>query len=97
MSASNESIYQWIVPPPVEPEKPPLYRAKASPHASLAGSTFKPETHAKGWGNLGAELRDTVRPERFLRAHEKTGHIDSGSIRTSSFALFVSCSSRFDL
>lgn len=75
-----ESIYTWIKPPPEVPVKPPLYHAKARPDAPLAGSTLKVGTHSKGWGTLGAELKGTIRPDRFLRAHEKTGHIDSSSI-----------------
>lgn len=75
--SSSESIYSWIAPAPVAPERPPLYKARTAPDAPLAGSTLRKGTHAKGWGTLGAELKHTVRPDVFLRAHEATGRAES--------------------
>ncbi len=79
MSKRTESIYEWIKPDPVVPEKPALYRAKASPNAPLAGSTIR-VGHAKH-AHMGAELKETIRPDTFLRAHEKSGYVDATTIR----------------
>lgn len=74
----SESIYEWIKPAPVVPEKPPMYRAKASPDAPLAGSTLK--VGSAKHAHIGAHLKDTVNPKAFLRAHEKSGHVDTSYI-----------------
>jgi len=74
-----ESIYEWIKPAPVAPEKPALYHAKASPFAPLAGSTIK-ITKAKHV-HIGAELGKTIDPTKFLKAHEKSGFVDTHTIR----------------
>lgn len=76
---SRESIYEWIKPEPEPPAKAPLYRSKHSPSSPLTGSTIK--VQKKQYSTLGAELKGTVRPESFLRAHEKTGFVDTMSIR----------------
>ena len=73
---SGETIYSWIKPAPVVPEKPALYRSKV-PEAhltSLVGSTVRvaKASHA----HMGAHLKLTVKPERFLRAHEKDTTLD---------------------
>ena len=75
-ATSSESIYAWIAPAPVLPERPPLYHSRAGPQQPLAGSTLRKGTHVKGWGTLGAELKHTVRPDSFLRAHEHTGRVE---------------------
>lgn len=77
-----ETIYKWIEPDPVAPEKPPLYHARARPDAPLAGSTLRTglkKTHA----TMGAELKGTVRPDLFLKAHERSGKVDTTTLRES--------------
>ena len=72
--SSEESIYNWIVPEPVRPEKPPMYRSQHSSKAPLAGSTLRVGTHNKfGHATMGAELKGSVRADAFLKAHEKSG------------------------
>lgn len=75
-----ESIYTWIAPAPVAPEKPPLYHARAPANAPLAGSTLRVGAHTKGWGTMGAELKGTVRPDQFLKSHERTGVVDTKTL-----------------
>jgi hypothetical protein len=76
----SESIYTWIKPAPVIPEKPAMYHSKFSPKAPLVGSTIK-VGHAKH-AHLGAELGKTVDPRDFLRAHTKcVSTVDPHSIR----------------
>lgn len=76
---SGESIYQWIAPPPVVPEKPPLYHAKAPHDAPLVGSTIivKKAAHA----HMGTDAtKSTIRPDQYLRGHSKTQTINSRAL-----------------
>lgn len=77
-----ESIYTWIKPDPVVPEKPALYHARASPNAPLVGSTIKvgAGTHT-GMGLTKKQMKETIKPENFLRAHQNTGWVDTNRLR----------------
>ena len=69
-----ESIYKWIEPAPVRPERPPLYHSTHSPAAALAGSTIGRSTHNRtSHATLGTDqLKGTIQPDKFLKAGEKT-------------------------
>jgi hypothetical protein len=78
----SESIYTWIKPDPSVPEKPPLYHSKASPDAPLAGSTIisKKASHT-GMGMTKKQMKETIKPENFLRAHQNTGWVNTDALR----------------
>ena len=70
-----ESIYKWIEPAPVRPERPPLYHSKHDPQkATLAGSTIGVSTHNRtAHATLGTDqLKHTIHPDKFLKAGEKS-------------------------
>ena len=74
-----ESIYNWVktVPPP--PARPEMYH---STHLPLTNSTLREATRAKAGGVMGRDLRGTVHPDRFLRAHELTSSaVDPEAVR----------------
>ena len=75
----SESIYTWIKPDPVVPEKPPMHVSQAwrnpLPPTTLNIAAKKPH------GTFGVELKGTVRPDQFVKAHEKSGFTNSSSIR----------------
>ena len=75
----SESIYKWIVPDPVKPTKGPMH--KSTMHLEpLAGSTLR--TGAVGReGTFGRDVKSTIRPDNFTKAHEKTFFLDSNSLR----------------
>lgn len=77
----SESIYEWIRPAPVVPEKPPMYHSKHPADAPLVGSTIR-VTKAKH-AHMGAELKATITPQEFLKSHSNPRHIhiDPHSIR----------------
>ncbi len=71
-----ESIYKWVEPAPVRPERPPLYHSTHSPSAPLAGSTLlaKPAHNRTAHATLGTDLvKTTIHPDKFLKAGEKSG------------------------
>lgn len=72
---SGESIYNFIkeVPPP--PSKPEMYRSMISPTRPLAATTFSETAKKKPVGVIGRVVKDTVKPNQFLRAHDKTGDL----------------------
>jgi len=72
--AGGESIYAWIKPAPIVPEKPAMYHSRVPHDMPLAGSTIKVgrAQHA----HLGAHLGRTIDPAAFLRAHEKDKTLD---------------------
>ena len=69
---ATESIYNWVkvAPPPVV--KPPLYRSLHDATQPLSNSTLREATRTKAVGVIGRDLRGTVRPDDYLRAHELT-------------------------
>jgi hypothetical protein len=72
MADSAESIYNWIVPDPVRPEKAPMYKSKFPPTQPPTGSTLRLGSQNKfGHASMGTELKGTVRPDAFLKKHEK--------------------------
>lgn len=83
---AGESIYNWIkeVPPP--PPKPPMHH---SAHDGTlppyrASSSFVGAAVRKAHGVIGREVKATVRPDAFLRAHEKTASVvDPTTLRES--------------
>jgi hypothetical protein len=72
--AGGESIYAWIKPALIVPEKPAMYHSRVPHDMPLAGSTIKVgrAQHA----HLGAHLGRTIDPAAFLRAHEKDKTLD---------------------
>jgi hypothetical protein len=71
---SHESIYKWIEETPVIPEKPPMYRSRIPHDIPLTGSTIK-IGHGKHT-HVGSQLKHTINPTEFLRAHEKDTTLD---------------------
>ena len=72
MSEPAESIYNWIVPDPVRPEKPPMYHSKFPPTQPPTGSTLRiGSKNTTGHAMMGAELKGTVRPDAFLMSHSQ--------------------------
>ena len=67
-----ESIYNWIKVPLPPEERPPIYHSKHDPLAPLSSSTFSATRLTKPVGVIGKDLRGTVRPNEYLRAHELT-------------------------
>jgi hypothetical protein len=71
-----ESIYKWIEPAPVRPERVPLYHSTHSPSAALAGSTMGTSIarhNRTSHATLGTDqLKHTVHPDKFLKAGEKS-------------------------
>jgi hypothetical protein len=74
----SESIYSWIKETPPPPEKPPMYHSKfkGTQPVSKAHSSFNEVTLKKPIGTIGREVKDTVTPQAFLKAHEKTDKVD---------------------
>jgi hypothetical protein len=68
-----ESIYNWIKAPPPPVERPPLYQSRFPGDAPVPNSTLREAAVVKPVGVMGREVADSVRPEAFLKAHEKTG------------------------
>jgi hypothetical protein len=72
-----ESIYKWIEPAPVRPERPPLYHSTHPIDSALAGSTIgkgKSTHNRTAHATLGTDqLKHTIHPDKFLKAGEKTG------------------------
>lgn len=79
---ASESIYTWIKPDPVAPQKQPLYHSRASHDAPLVGSTIviKKGSHT-GMGMTRKQMKETIKPENFLRAHQNTGWVDTSALR----------------
>lgn len=84
----DESIYSWIkvIPPP--PGKPAMYHSKVSPHMPLAATTFTETARKKPVGVIGRETKNTVKPQTFLRAGEKTGTLTGTMAKTVSAGPF---------
>lgn len=76
MAASGESIYKWIAPVPVVPEKPPMYKSSAAVVAhskELVASTIRVK-HAKHvMGSISTR-------EEPLMAHSKDKTLDPYSL-----------------
>ena len=81
-----ESIYKWIVPDPVKPAKEPLYKSQAYTQP-VTCSTLRVGAVGKE-GTFGKEVKTSVRPDNFMKAHEKSGFVDSKSLRESSILFF---------
>lgn len=64
-----ESIYKWVEPSPVRPERPPLYHSKHDPNYPIVGSTMvKPSYSTTSYASLGTDkLKETVKPDLFLK------------------------------
>ena len=64
-----ESIYKWVEPAPVRPERPPLYHSKHDPNYPIVGSTMvKPSYSTTSYASLGTDkLKETVKPDLFLK------------------------------
>lgn len=75
-----ESIYKWIVPDPVAPEKQPLYKSSAYKQP-ITNSTLRVGAVGRE-GTMGKLVKGTVRPDQFVKAHEKTGYaVDATTLR----------------
>lgn len=87
----SESIYAWIAPDPVVPEKPALYRSTHAHNAPLVGSTIKVVKGAHSHlGQTRAQLMATVQPENYLRARQNSGRaMDASVLREFSCCLFA--------
>lgn len=82
-----ESIYSWIqeVAPP--PQKPPMYHSKIDPtKLHIPASTFRETAVRKAYGVVGREVKHTVKPDAFLRAHERTTTGIDPKVMPSKFA-----------
>ena len=81
-----ESIYGWIKEAPPPPQRPPMYHSRIDPtKLEIPASTFRETAARKPYGVVGREVKATVRPDAFLRAHEKTTTgIDTKTMREYS-------------
>ena len=66
--SGGESIYSWIKAAPVVPEKSPLYRSAHAPLAAPTASTFRETTVKKPTGSMGRVVKDSIRPDAFLKS-----------------------------
>ena len=92
---SGESIYVWVKEIPPAPEKPALYHSKHDPLAKpyKAASTFIGAAAKKPFGSIGREVKPSVAPSSYTKAHEKSGP-RSGDLAASlreSFTLGSFC------
>jgi len=77
----SESIYAWIAPDPVVPEKPVLYHSTHAHNAPLVGSTIKVVRGSHSHlGQTRAQLMATVQPENYLRARQNSGRAMDASV-----------------
>ena len=68
----SESIYSWIKEDPRAPPKAERYKSTFDPTTPLTGSTIS--APKKAAGTFGRSVKDTVRPDTFLKTREgKTG------------------------
>ena len=76
-----ESIYKWVEPAPVRPERPPLYHSKHDPKQPASLSTLgKKSLNVTSHATLGTDkLKLTVRPDSFLKKGD--GFLLTGGLR----------------
>ena len=83
-----ENIYNWIQEEQEAAHKPPMYRSKHNPQAPLPASTFGVKKSANGIGTFGRIVKDTVKPNKYLKGRERCGRgVQPSSKRTSRLQL----------
>ena len=85
----SESIYNWVTPEPVAPAKEPLFRSNHNWNGPISNSTLKGANTKKPAATFGTELKGTVRPDAFLRAHERSGHVNTSTLRECACACLL--------
>ena len=82
-----ESIYKWVEPPPVRPERPPLYHSTHDPKKPVPFSaTGKKSQNVTSHATLGTDkLKLTVKPDAYLKKGD--GALISGGLRECSSRL----------
>lgn len=68
-----ESIYSWVVAPAAVPARPPAHVSKHDGSAAPRTTLVDPLAITSTAGSIGRDMRGTVSPQRYLRAHEAAG------------------------